>query len=167
MVPEQLQRVHQRLSRSSSKTARCRMARIDDAVTRILRVKSAMGLLDPNRSPVGRPQRCTRPSVRPSIGQWPASAVRKSLVLLKNDEQRCSRSRKNVDAHPRRRQERRRHRQPMRRLDHRPGKARAATRPPAAPPSSQAFSRAVQPARRVTFSQGRQPAPRARTSASS
>jgi beta-glucosidase len=61
------------------------MARIDDAVTRILRVKARLGLLDAGA-----------PSTRPLAGRWdllgaPAhravarEAVRKSLVLLKND----------------------------------------------------------------------------------
>ncbi|KUR74695.1 1,4-beta-D-glucan glucohydrolase [Novosphingobium sp. FSW06-99] len=61
------------------------MARIDEAVTRILRVKARLGLFDAGA-----------PSTRPLAGQWallgsPAhravarEAVRKSLVLLKND----------------------------------------------------------------------------------
>jgi beta-glucosidase len=59
------------------------MSRIDDAVTRILRVKFAMGLLDPNRS-----QLADR-SLHKSFGstehrQVARDAVRQSLVLLKN-----------------------------------------------------------------------------------
>ena len=61
------------------------MARIDEAVTRILRVKARLGLFDAGA-----------PSTRPLAGQWgllgsPAhrelarEAVRKSLVMLKND----------------------------------------------------------------------------------
>ena len=61
------------------------MARIDDAVTRILRVKARLGLFDAGA-----------PSTRPLAGQWgllgspdhrslAREAVRKSLVLLKND----------------------------------------------------------------------------------
>ena len=61
------------------------MARIDDAVARILRVKTRLGLLDAGA-----------PSTRPLSGQWAQlgsaehraiarEAVRKSLVLLKND----------------------------------------------------------------------------------
>ncbi|WP_353228836.1 glycoside hydrolase family 3 N-terminal domain-containing protein [Novosphingobium sp.] len=61
------------------------LARIDDAVTRILRVKARLGLFDAGA-----------PSTRPLAGQWnqigsPAhralarEAVRKSLVMLKND----------------------------------------------------------------------------------
>ena len=48
------------------------MSRIDDAVTRILRVKFAMGLMDPKRSPAGRPQPAARRSARPSIARWRA-----------------------------------------------------------------------------------------------
>jgi beta-glucosidase len=60
------------------------MSRIDDAVTRILRVKAAMGLLDKNRS-----QLADR-SLHKSFGstehrEVARDAVRKSLVLLKND----------------------------------------------------------------------------------
>jgi beta-glucosidase len=59
------------------------MARIDDAVTRILRVKFAMGLLDPKRS-----QLADR-SLAKTFGsaehrQVAREAVRQSLVLLKN-----------------------------------------------------------------------------------
>jgi beta-glucosidase len=59
------------------------MSRIDDAVTRILRVKFAMGLLDPNRS-----QLADR-SLHKTFGsaehrQVARDAVRQSLVLLKN-----------------------------------------------------------------------------------
>ena len=59
------------------------MARIDDAVTRILRVKFAMGLLDPQRS-----QLADR-SLAKTFGsaehrQVAREAVRQSLVLLKN-----------------------------------------------------------------------------------
>lgn len=60
------------------------MSRIDDAVTRILRVKFAMGLMDPERS-----QLADR-SLHSSFGsdehrQTARRAVRQSLVLLKND----------------------------------------------------------------------------------
>jgi beta-glucosidase len=59
------------------------MSRIDDAVTRILRVKFAMGLLDPNRS-----QLADR-NLHKTFGsaehrQVARDAVRQSLVLLKN-----------------------------------------------------------------------------------
>ena len=61
------------------------MARIDDAVTRILRVKFAMGLMDPNRS-----QLADR-SLHKTFGSAEhravaRQAVRESLVLLKNHD---------------------------------------------------------------------------------
>ena len=60
------------------------MSRIDDAVTRILRVKCAMGLLDKNRSPFADR------SLQEKFGseehrQVARQAVRQSLVLLKNE----------------------------------------------------------------------------------
>ena len=60
------------------------VARIDDAVLRILRVKAAMGLLDPSR-----PQLADR-SLHAQFGsaahrELARRAVRESLVLLKND----------------------------------------------------------------------------------
>jgi beta-glucosidase len=62
------------------------MARIDDAVTRILRVKFAMGLMDPKRS-----QLADR-GLHKAFGsaehrQVAREAVRQSLVLLKNQNQ--------------------------------------------------------------------------------
>ncbi|MGD8787298.1 MAG: glycoside hydrolase family 3 N-terminal domain-containing protein [Phycisphaerales bacterium] len=59
------------------------MSRIDDAVTRILRVKIAMGLMDKNRSPLAdRSLHNTFGS--PEHRQVAREAVRQSLVLLKN-----------------------------------------------------------------------------------
>ena len=43
------------------------MSRIDDAVTRILRVKFAMGLMDPNALAAGRPQPAEDLRLAPSI----------------------------------------------------------------------------------------------------
>jgi beta-glucosidase len=62
------------------------MSRIDDAVTRILRVKYAMGLLDKDRSQLADRQ------LQASFGsaerrEVARDAVRQSLVLLKNDHQ--------------------------------------------------------------------------------
>ena len=62
------------------------MARIDDAVTRILRVKLAMGLID---APAGRSQLADR-ALWDEVGsaehrELARRAVRESLVLLKND----------------------------------------------------------------------------------
>ena len=60
------------------------MARIDDAVRRILRVKAAMGLLDPSFSP--QADRALAASFGSEEHRALARrAVRESLVLLKND----------------------------------------------------------------------------------
>src|SRR5690606_31535364 len=60
------------------------MSRIDDAVTRILRVKAAMGMLDANRSPLADRSLHARfgSAAHRDVGR---RAVRESLVLLKND----------------------------------------------------------------------------------
>jgi beta-glucosidase len=59
-------------------------SRVDDAVRRILRVKAAMGLLDKNRSPLA--DRSLHQSFgSPEHRKVAREAVRKSLVLLKND----------------------------------------------------------------------------------
>jgi beta-glucosidase len=61
------------------------MTRIDDAVTRILRVKLAMGLMDKGRPPFAdRKLRTTFGSV--AHRQAARECVRQSLVLLKNDK---------------------------------------------------------------------------------
>lgn len=60
------------------------MARIDDAVTRILRVKFAMGMMDPNRSQLA--DRSLHKSFgSPEHREVARQAVRESLVLLKNE----------------------------------------------------------------------------------
>ena len=93
------------------------MSRIDDAVTRILRVKFAMGLLDKNRSQLAdrKLQKSFGSAEHRAVAR---QAVRESLVLLKNDKQGPA-ALEEGRTHPRRRQERRRPRQPVRRLDHR------------------------------------------------
>ena len=60
------------------------ISRIDDAVTRILRVKFAMGLLDKNRSPLAdrRLQASFGSAEHRAVAR---QAVRESLVLLKNE----------------------------------------------------------------------------------
>src|ERR1035441_9385015 len=59
------------------------MARIDDAVTRILRVKFAMGLMDQNRSQLAD-RRLHKTFGSAEHRQVAREAVRQSLVLLKN-----------------------------------------------------------------------------------
>jgi beta-glucosidase len=66
------------------KANRVPMSRIDDAVTRILRVKAAMGLLEPTFSPTA--DRSLLDSFGSASHRAVArEAVRKSLVLLKNE----------------------------------------------------------------------------------
>jgi beta-glucosidase len=59
------------------------MSRIDDAVTRILRVKFAMGLMDAKRSPLAD-RSLAKTFGSPEHRQVGREAVRQSLVLLKN-----------------------------------------------------------------------------------
>lgn len=59
------------------------MARIDDAVTRILRAKFAMGLMDPQRSPLAD-RGLAKTFGSAEHRQVAREAVRQSLVLLKN-----------------------------------------------------------------------------------
>jgi beta-glucosidase len=82
MVPDTYQEFI-RLLIENVKEGRVPMSRIDDAVLRILRVKFAMGLMDPSRSQVADP------SLKSSFGSPEHRAVarqcvRESLVLLKN-----------------------------------------------------------------------------------
>jgi beta-glucosidase len=60
------------------------ISRIDDAVTRILRVKCAMGLLDKNHSPLAD-RSLQKEFGSPEHRQVAREAVRQSLVLLKNN----------------------------------------------------------------------------------
>ncbi len=83
MAPDTWKPIYENLL-AEAKAGRIPMERIEDAVTRILRVKARIGLLD-----------APKPSARPLAGQWnllgspehraiAREAVRKSLVLLKN-----------------------------------------------------------------------------------
>lgn len=60
------------------------MARIDDAVTRILRVKFAMGLMDRSRSPLAD-RELQKSFGSPEHRAVARQAVRESMVLLKNE----------------------------------------------------------------------------------
>jgi beta-glucosidase len=60
------------------------MARIDDAVRRILRVKFAMGLMDPTRS-LSAGRRLQQSFGSREHREVARECVRQSLVLLKND----------------------------------------------------------------------------------
>jgi beta-glucosidase len=62
------------------------MSRIDDAVTRILRVKFAMGLMDKSRSQLAD-RKLQKDFGSPAHRAVAREAVRESLVLLKNDNQ--------------------------------------------------------------------------------
>jgi len=61
------------------------MSRIDDAVTRILRVKFAMGLMDAERSQLADRASQAKYFGSPEHRAVARDAVRQSLVLLKND----------------------------------------------------------------------------------
>jgi beta-glucosidase len=63
------------------KAGRISMARLDDAVSRILRVKFALGMFDAERPLAGHFEKLASPEHRALARE----AVRKSLVLLKND----------------------------------------------------------------------------------
>ena len=84
MVPEKFHEFYNTL-RELAQSGEVPMSRINDAVTRILRVKFAMGLMDPNRK-----QLADR-SLHKTFGSAAHRAVarecvRKSLVLLKNEK---------------------------------------------------------------------------------
>ena len=83
MVPDKHAEYHRLLVELVNEGA-VPMARINDAVTRIIRVKAAMGLLDQNRSQLA--DRALHAKVASKEHQQIArQAVRESLVLLKNE----------------------------------------------------------------------------------
>lgn len=84
MVPDKYREFFDTLKKLAE-DGRVPIERIDDAVRRILRVKLAMGLMDEGRSPLADR------ALEPRFGsdehrQLGREAVRKSLVLLKNDD---------------------------------------------------------------------------------
>jgi beta-glucosidase len=86
------------LLRELVQEGRVPMTRIDDAVTRILRVKFAMGLMDKNRSPLAdRSLHKTFGSV--AHRQVARECVRQSLVLLKNEKKALPISKKLAHIH--------------------------------------------------------------------
>ena len=83
MVPERYREFFETLKRNVSE-GKVPMARIEDAVTRILRVKFAMGLMNTNRSQLA--DRTLRKAFgSPEHRQVARECVRQSIVLLKND----------------------------------------------------------------------------------
>jgi beta-glucosidase len=74
------------------------MERVDDAVTRILRVKAASGLLDKGRSPLAD-RNLQKLFGSPEHREVARRAVRESLVLLKNDDQTLPLSKKLARIH--------------------------------------------------------------------
>jgi beta-glucosidase len=86
------------LLRELVKEGRVPMARIDDAVTRILRVKFAMGLMDKNRSPLAD-RRLHKSFGSAEHRQAARECVRQSLVLLKNEKKTLPLSKKLASIH--------------------------------------------------------------------
>jgi beta-glucosidase len=83
MVPDKYREFYATLKRLAEE-GKVPMTRIDDAVRRILRVKFAMGLFDEGYSPAADPALAARfgSAEHRALGR---EAVRRSLVLLKND----------------------------------------------------------------------------------
>jgi beta-glucosidase len=85
MVPQRYRELYDFLL-ELVKENRVAMSRIDDAVTRILRVKFAMGLMDAGRSPLAD-RTLHRVFGSPAHREVARECVRASLVLLKNEHQ--------------------------------------------------------------------------------
>jgi len=83
MVPERYEEFFVTLKQDVSE-GKVPMSRIDDAVTRILRVKFAMGLIDTNRSHLAD-RKLWKTFGSPDHRQVARECVRQSIVLLKND----------------------------------------------------------------------------------
>jgi len=84
MVPEKYKEFYAALKDLAEK-GEVPMARVDDAVLRILRVKIAMGLMDPARSSLADRSLQARFG-SPAHREVARRAVRQSLVLLKNEK---------------------------------------------------------------------------------
>ena len=93
------------------------IARIDDAVTRILRVKFAMGLMDKNRSQLA--DRGLQKTFGSAEHRQVAQRSRAPVAGAVEEPEQGAAAEEDRGAHPLGRQERGRPRQPMRRLDHR------------------------------------------------
>jgi len=83
MVPRSYEEFFTRL-KEAAQDGTVPMARIDDAVRRILRVKLAMGLMNPKRSPLAD-RTLWKQFGSPEHRALARQAVRESLVLLKNE----------------------------------------------------------------------------------
>jgi beta-glucosidase len=83
MVPQRYRQYYDNL-KALVQEGKVPMSRIDDAVTRILRVKFAMGMMDPKRDQMADPKLAKKfgSDEHRKLGR---QAVRESLVLLKND----------------------------------------------------------------------------------
>ncbi len=97
MVPSDYQHFYNLLL-ELVKEGKVPMARIDDAVTRILRVKFAMGLMNKNRSPLAD-RRLHKTFGSAKHRQVARECVRQSLVLLKNEKRTLPLSKKLARIH--------------------------------------------------------------------
>jgi beta-glucosidase len=97
MVPSDYQHFYNLLL-ELVKEGKVPMARIDDAVTRILRVKFAMGLMNKNRSPLAD-RRLHKTFGSANHRQVARECVRQSLVLLKNEKRTLPLSKKLARIH--------------------------------------------------------------------
>jgi beta-glucosidase len=97
MVPSDYQRFYNLLL-ELVKEGKVPMARIDDAVTRILRVKFAMGLMNKSRSPLAD-RRLHKTFGSAKHRQVARECVRQSLVLLKNEKRTLPLSKKLARIH--------------------------------------------------------------------
>jgi len=97
MVPTDYQRFYNLLL-ELVKEGKVPMARIDDAVTRILRVKFAMGLMNKSRSPLAD-RRLHKTFGSSKHRQVARECVRQSLVLLKNEKRTLPLSKKLARIH--------------------------------------------------------------------